>query len=344
MDHWDKIEGSPVHLGETWIPSEYAYNFAIYSKHAEQVSLLFFAEDDLYHPVHVFHFDPHRNKTAEIWHCRIPAAEIRPAKYYAYQMDGPSPEGPYDWHAFDPEKLLFDPYSRNIFFPPDFDRQAACHPGSNMGRAPLSVLQSIECAFNWDDDQPVHHTSNLIIYEMHVRGFTKRDNSGVTENARGTFAGVIEKIPYLQELGITAVELLPVYQFDTLDGNYWGYMPLGFFAPHDGYCRSEETCERHIEFCEMVKALHQAGIEVIIDVVYNHTGEGNQCGPTYSFKGIDNTTYYILNDNPEAPFENYSGAGNTLHTANRAVRKMIVDSLHYWVNEMHVDGFRFDLA
>ncbi|WP_417387736.1 glycogen debranching protein [Gimesia sp.] len=344
MDHWDKIEGSPVHLGETWVPSEYAYNFAIYSKHAEQVSLLFFAEDDLYHPVHVFHFDPHRNKTAEIWHCRIPAAKIRPAKYYAYQMDGPSPEGPYDWHAFDPEKLLFDPYSRNIFFPPDFDRQAACHPGSNMGRAPLSVLQSIECAFNWDDDQPVHHTSNLIIYEMHVRGFTKRDNSGVTENARGTFAGVIEKIPYLQELGITAVELLPVYQFDTLDGNYWGYMPLGFFAPHDGYCRSEETCERHIEFCEMVKALHQAGIEVIIDVVYNHTGEGNQCGPTYSFKGIDNTTYYILTDNPEDPFANYSGAGNTLHTANRAVRKMIVDSLHYWVNEMHVDGFRFDLA
>jgi len=258
MDHWDKIEGSPVQLGETWVAAEDAYNFAIYSKHAKQVSLLFFTEDDLYHPVYVFDFEPHRNKTAEIWHCRIPAAKIHPARYYAYQIDGPSPAAPYDWHAFDPEKLLIDPYSRNIFFPPGFEREAACQPGSNIGRAPLSVLQSIQCPFNWGDDQPIHHTSDLIIYEMHVRGFTRRDNSGVSEAARGTFAGVIEKIPYLQELGITAVELLPVYEFDTSDGNYWGYMPLGFFAPHDGYCMSTNTCERHIEFCEMVKALHRA--------------------------------------------------------------------------------------
>lgn len=344
MDHWDKREGSPVHLGETWVPSENAYNFAIYSKHAEQVKLLFFTEDNLFEPVFEFAFDYLRNKSAEIWHCRIPKEKIKSAKYYAYQIDGPAPDGIYDWHAFDPDKLLFDPYSHNLFFPPLFDRERACLPGSNIGHAPLSVLQSIECAFNWDDDQHIHHTSDLVIYEMHVKGFTRRENSGVSADARGTFAGVIEKIPYLLELGVTAVELMPVYQFDDDDGNYWGYMPLGFFAPHDAYCKSDDTCERHIEFCEMVKALHKAGIEVILDVVYNHTGEGNEQGPTYSFKGIDNTTYYTLTDNPRDPFANYSGSGNTLHTANRAVRKMIVDSMHYWVKEMHVDGFRFDLA
>jgi len=344
MDHWDKNEGSPVHLGATWIPSESAFNFALYSKHAEHVSLLFFVEDNLNEPVFVFEFEPLQNKTAEIWHCRIPATDIKHAKYYAYQIDGPSPQGPFDWHAFDPEKLLLDPYSRNIFFPPTFDRHRASQPGSNMGCAPLSVLQSIECAFNWENDKPIHHTSNLIIYEMHVRGFTNHSNSNVSENARGTFAGVVEKIPYLKELGVTAVELMPVYQFDTQDKNYWGYMPLGFFAPHDSYCMSRETCERHIEFCEMVKALHHAGIEVILDVVYNHTGEGNEFGPTYNFKGIDNTTYYSLSGNPNALYANYSGAGNTLHTANRSVRKLIVDSLHYWAKEMHVDGFRFDLA
>ncbi|MFH1304008.1 MAG: isoamylase [Planctomycetota bacterium] len=344
MDHWDKIEGSPIHMGETWVPSENAFNFALYSKHAVHVSLLFFTKDNLNEPTFVFEFEPRRNKTAEIWHCRIPAPEIKHASYYAYQIDGPSPQDPFEWHTFDSEKVLFDPYSRNIYFPPTFDRQLACQPGSNLGHAPLSVLQSIECAFNWENDQPIHHTSDLIIYEMHVRGFTKQNNSGVSENARGTFAGVIEKIPYLKELGVTAVELMPVYQFDSQDGNYWGYMPLGFFAPHDGYCMSQETCDRHIEFCEMVKALHQAGIEVILDVVYNHTGEGNESGPTYCFKGIDNTTYYSTTGNPDSPYANFSGAGNTLHTTNRAVRKLIVDSLHYWAKEMHVDGFRFDLA
>lgn len=344
MDHWDQIEGTPIRLGETWIASENAYNFALYSKHATQVTLLFFTESNLNAPVFEYQFEPHRNKTAEIWHCRIPAADLKHARYYAYRIAGPSPEGPFDWHTFDPEKLLFDPYSRNIYFPPRFDRELACQPGSNMGRAPLSVLQAIECAFTWEDDQPVHHTSDLVIYEMHVKGFTQRENSGVAENARGTFAGVIEKIPYLKELGVTAVELMPVYQFDVQDGNYWGYMPLGFFAPHDGYCTSQETCERHIEFCEMVKELHRAGIEVILDVVYNHTGEGNEFGPTYSFKGIDNTTYYAMTGNPDSPYANYSGSGNTLHTPNRAVRKLIIDSLHYWAKEMHVDGFRFDLA
>jgi len=344
MDHWEKSEGSPVHMGSTWVPSENAFNFALYSKHAEQVSLLFFLEDNLTEPVFVFEFEPLRNKTAEVWHCRIPATTIKHAKYYAYRIDGPAPKGPFDWHAFDRDKLLLDPYSRNIFFPPEFDRQRASQPGSNMGCAPLSVLQSIECAFNWENDEPLHHTSDLIIYEMHVRGFTRHSNSNVSDSARGTFAGVIEKIPYLKELGVTAVELMPVYQFDTQDQNYWGYMPLGFFAPHDTYCMSQETCERHIEFCEMVKALHLEGIEVILDVVYNHTGEGNEEGPTYSFKGIDNTTYYSMIDQPDTHYANYSGAGNTLHTANRAVRKLIVDSLHYWAKEMHVDGFRFDLA
>ncbi len=344
MDHWDKNEGSPVQLGANWIPSENALNFALYSKHAEQVSLLFFSEENINEPLYRFEFEPLHNKTAEIWHCRIPVSEIKQAKYYAYQIDGPAPQAPYDWHAFDPDKLLLDPYSKNIFFPTSFDRHRAMVPGSNMGCAPLSVLQTTRHEFDWEDDKPVHHTSNLIIYEMHVRGFTQNSNSNVSAEARGTFAGVIEKIPYLKELGVTAVELMPVYQFDTQDENYWGYMPLGFFAPQDTYCMTQETSERHVEFCKMVKALHQANIEVILDVVYNHTGEGNQSGPTYNFKGIDNTTYYSLSDKPHSIYTNYSGAGNTLHTANRAVRKLIVDSLHFWAKERHVDGFRFDLA
>ena len=155
---------------------------------------------------------------------------------------------------------------------------------------------------------------------------------------------MIEKIPYLQDLGVTAVELMPVFQFDPQEGNYWGYMPLNFFAPHHAYSSDPAACRQHDDFREMVKQLHEAGIEVILDVVYNHTAEGDEHGPTYCFKGIDNSTYYVVSGDPARPYQNFSGTGNTLHTANRAVRQLIVDSLLYWVKEMHVDGFRFDLA
>src|SRR5262245_702262 len=244
--------------------------------------------------------------------------------------------------AFDPDKVLLDPFAREVYFPPAFDRAAARRPGPNAGRAPLGVLHEAEPPFDWGDDRPPRHASDLVIYELHVRGFTNSPTSSVAPDRRGTFAGVIDKIPYLKELGVTAVELMPVHQFDPQEGNYWGYMTLNFFAPHRQYAADQSRARD--EFRRMVKALHAAGIEVILDVVYNHTAEGDRTGPTYSFKGIDAATYYLLTADPAAPYRDYSGTGNTLHTANRAVRSLIVESLRYWVTEMHVDGFRFDLA
>ena len=190
--------------------------------------------------------------------------------------------------------------------------------------------------------------SRTIVYEMHVRGFTRHASSGVAEQTRGTFAGLIAKIPYLQHLGITAVELLPVFQFDAQDAppgqvNYWGYAPVSFFAPHQAYSSRQDALGPVDEFRDMVKALHRAGIEVILDVVFNHTAEGNHEGPTLSFRGVDNSTYYIL-EHDGSRYANYSGTGNTLNANHPIVRRLIVDSLRYWVEAMHVDGFRFDLA
>ncbi len=204
-------------------------------------------------------------------------------------------------------------------------------------------------AYDWEGDRPLKRpSSRTIIYEMHVRGFTQHPSSGVRDDLRGTYAGLIEKIPYLQQLGITAVELLPIFQFDPQDAppglaNYWGYAPVSFFAPHQGYCSREDPLGAVDEFRDMVKALHRAGIEVILDVVFNHTAEGDHNGPTISFRGLDNSTYYVL-ETDRSRYANYSGTGNTLNANHPIVRHMIVDSLRYWVQEMHVDGFRFDLA
>lgn len=336
------MEGGAFPLGITWIPEERAFNFALYAKNAERVTLLFFREDDLVHPYAVFELNHLVHKSGRIWHFRIPRAKLGDARYYAYTVTGPRAEWPQRFHCYDPEKLLVDPYAQAIHFPPSFDREAARKPGSNLGRAPLGVLIADEPPFDWGDDRRVHHDGDLVIYELHIKGFTRRANSGVTAEKRGTYAGVIEKIPYLKDLGVTAVELLPVYQFDPQEGNYWGYMPLNFFSPHEGY--SSQRADAHREFREMVKALHKADIEVLLDVVYNHTGEGDHTGPIYSFRGIDNSTYYLRSDDPKRPYQDHSGTGNTLHCANHLVRRMIVDSLRYWVTEMHVDGFRFDLA
>jgi glycogen operon protein len=203
--------------------------------------------------------------------------------------------------------------------------------------------------YDWDGDAPLHIPSaRTIVYEMHVKGFTRNPNSGVTEGLRGTYAGLIEKIPYLQDLGITAVELLPIFQFDAADCppgvvNYWGYQPVSFFAPHRAYSSRQDAQGPADEFRDMVKALHRAGIEVILDVVFNHTSEGGNDGPTLSFRGFDNATYYIL-EQDRSRYADYSGCGNTLNANHPIVRRMILDSLRYWVSEMHVDGFRFDLA
>lgn len=341
-DGWFVKEGTAFPLGATWLPEQKSYNFAIYSKHATQVRLLLYREDDLLVPAATFEFNYLKNKSGRIWHCHLTKREMHGARYYAYQIDGPKGAKQNDMHAYDVEKILLDPYAKSVYFPDTFEREAAMRPGPNAGKAPLGVLYEDEEPFEWDEDEVRFHEHDMVIYEMHVRGFTKNANSGVAESRRGTYLGVIDKIPYLKKLGVTAVELLPVHQFDPQEKNYWGYMTLNFFAPHDAYATDHRNA--HNEFREMVKALHAAGIEVILDVVFNHTAEGDHRGPCYSYKGIDNSTYYMYSGIPEKPYENYSGTGNTLHCANRHVSRMVLDSLRHWVTEAHVDGFRFDLA
>jgi glycogen operon protein len=249
---------------------------------------------------------------------------------------------------FDPAKVLLDPYGRGVVVPKKYSRDAARQAGDNAATAMKSVVVDVH-TYDWEGDTPLQRpSSRTIVYEMHVRGFTRHPSSGVAGQTRGTFAGLIEKIPYLQQLGITAVELMPVFQFDPQDApservNYWGYAPVSFFAPHKAYSSRQDAPGPLDEFRDMVKALHRAGIEVILDVVFNHTAEGNHDGPTLSFRGLDNPTYYIL-EQDRARYANYSGTGNTLNANHPIVRRMILDSLRYWVKEMHVDGFRFDLA
>lgn len=338
---WEEDEGLPLPLGVSFRPESRQYNFAIYSKHASEVALLIYGDGDWTVPQNVKRLDWRRNKSGRVWHCRLPADLVEQAHSYSWQIGGPSEPG--RGFRFDPEKILLDPYARSVFFPPEFQRSAAIEAGANAGRAPLGLLPVPEPPFDWEDDRPPpKHTHDAIIYELHVRGFTRRANSGVPDPDRGTFAGLIDKIPYLRELGVTIVELMPVFQTDPQENNYWGYMPLSFFALNGWLARTGGGSETN-EFKSLVKALHRAGIEVILDVVYNHTAEGGEIGPTYSFRGIDNSTYYLLTEDRQH-YRNDSGAGNVLHTANRYVQGLILDSLRYCVSELHVDGFRFDLA
>lgn len=338
--HWFAREGSPSPLGVTWVEDEAAYNFALYSKYATSVTLLLFAEVDLEAPTYEYKLDHLANKSGRIWHCRLRRAAIPEARYYGYQIVGPNQ--PELGHRFDLRKILLDPYAKCVCFPSRFSRIAACSSGPNGGRAPLGLIAT-EPRDDWASDIAPTHSSDLVIYELHVRGFTNRSNSGVASAHRGTFLGVVEKIPYLKDLGITAVELLPVMQQDPQEQSYWGYMPLNFFSPHHEYASAGKPFDAAREFRMMVKALHAAGIEVLLDVVFNHTTEGDENGPNYSYRGIDNTTYYLLEQDRRC-YRNNSGTGNTLNCGNPCVRKMILDSMRFWREEMHVDGFRFDLA
>jgi len=338
---WAQTEGTPFPHGVTWIESEQAFNFAVHSERAESVTLLLYSATDLVNPVFTYRFDFLRNKSGRVWHCRIPVADMGEACYYAYSVSGPTG---LPLHTFDPQKILFDPYAKCIFFPSGFDRKLAIREGSNAGGAPLGALAAHRVLFDWEGDQLQHHESDAIIYELHVKGFTRNPNSGVDSSRAGTYAGLIEKIPYLKELGVTVVELMPVFQRDPHEGDYWGYMPLNFFAPHAQYASCCRDDEQHLEFRNMVKALHGAGIGVLLDVVFNHTSEGDQNGPIYSYKGYDGPGYYMRSSDPANPYANYSGTGNTLNFGQAHVRKLVMDSLRYWRREMHVDGFRFDLA
>jgi isoamylase len=338
---WAHAEGLPLPLGVTRIEEDQAFNFAVCAEHAESVKLFLYSSTDLTKPVLTFPFDPIRNKSGRIWHCRIPLDQTCDARYYAYSVSGQAVAG---LNGFDHEKVLLDPYATRVFFPPGFDRKRAMNPGPNDEKAPLGVLPRKRAAFDWAEDLPPRPESDAIIYELHVKGFTKNPNSGVHPSRAGTYAGLMEKIPYLKELGVTVVELMPIFQRDPQEGDYWGYMPLNFFAPHAQYASSVDDHGQHLEFKNMVKAFHKAQIAVVLDVVYNHTCEGDHVGPTYSFKGFDAAGYYMQSSDPTSAYANYSGTGNTLNFSQAHVRKMVMDSLRYWKNEMHIDGFRFDLA
>jgi isoamylase len=337
---WEQVEGSPLPLGCTWIEEEQAFNFAICGEQAESVTLLLYAPPELVTPAVVYSFDFLRNKSGHIWHCRIPIAEMGECRYYAYSVSGEDSPGV---HGFDPQKVLLDPYAKAVFFPPEFDRTLAMREGSNAGRAPLGLLTGHGAEFDWGETRLPNHEADAIIYELHVRGFTRNPNSGVDPSRAGTYAGLVDKIPYLKDLGVTVVELMPIFQRDPQEGDYWGYMPLNFFSPHAQYA-SDQNLEEHIEFKNMVKAFHEAGIGIVLDVVYNHTCEGDHRGPIYSYKGLGSASYYMMTSDPANPYANYSGTGNTLNFGRSHVRKMVMDSLRYWKSEMHIDGFRFDLA
>ncbi|MBV8073601.1 MAG: glycogen debranching protein GlgX [Acidobacteriaceae bacterium] len=319
-------------------------NFSLYSRHASEIELLLFDHENDARPSRVIRMDPIVNRTYHYWH--IFAAGVHAGQIYGFRVHGPF--DPVTGLRFDSSKVLLDPYARAVVVPKAYSRSAAGIEGDNTATAMKSVVID-PGAYDWEGDTPLNRpSSRTIIYEMHVRGFTANPNSGVDSPKRGTYAGLIEKIPYLQELGITAVELLPVFQFDVQDCplgkvNYWGYAPVSFFAPHRAYSSRQDLLGPVSEFRDMVKALHRAGIEVILDVVFNHTAEGDHNGPTLCLRGIDNTTYYIL-EQDRSRYANFSGTGNTLNANHPIVRRMIVDSLRYWVEEMHVDGFRFDLA
>jgi isoamylase len=341
VEHETK-EGRSFPLGATL--STDGANFSVYSKHATGMELLLFDCVDDTRPRRVIWIDPLTNRTYHYWHIFVPG--VKAGQIYSYRVNGAF--DPPSGLRFDPAKVLVDPYGRGAVVPKNYSRDAARKKGDNTASAIKSVVTDTR-PYDWEGDTPLcRPSSQTIVYEMHVRGFTRHPSSGVAEEKRGTFAGLIEKVPYLKKLGVTAVELMPVFQFDPQDSptggvNYWGYAPVSFFAPHQAYSSRQDPLGPLDEFRDMVKALHRAGIEIILDVVFNHTTEGNQDGPTLSFRGLDNSTYYIL-EQDRSRYANYSGTGNTLNTNHPVVRRMILDSLRYWVEEMHVDGFRFDLA
>jgi glycogen operon protein len=335
-------EGSPHPLGATL--ADGGVNFSVYSTSATGLELLLFTHADDPRPSHVVAFDPQRNRTHQYWHAYVPA--LRAGQLYAYRATGPW--NPSEGLRFDRTKVLLDPYGRAVAVPPSYDRRTAAIPSDDTAIAMKSVVVETR-SYDWEGDRPLHRPfAQTVIYELHVRGFTCHPSSGVPEPRRGTYAGLIEKIPYLVDLGVTAIELLPVFQFDPQDAppgrrNFWGYCPVSFFAPHHGYASRPDPLHAVDEFRDMVKALHRAGLEVILDVVFNHTAEGDHRGPTLCFRGLENAAYYIL-EADRARYANYTGTGNTLNANHPIVRRLIVDSLHYWVEDMHIDGFRFDLA
>ena len=311
--------------------------FVVYSRSATAMRVLLYAGVDAAEPDEVIELDPTSDRWGDIWSIYVPG--VKPGQLYHFQADGPF--DPEHGQRFDGSARLLDPYARALA------GEFSIGPDGLL-RPPKCVV--VDDAFDWQGDRHLRRgLADTVIYEMHVRGFTNSPTSGVAHP--GTYLGVIEKIPYLQSLGVTAVELMPIHDFaaalpgadGTVRGNYWGYDPIAFFAPHRGYASGTEPGCQVREFKEMVRALHAAGIEVILDVVFNHTAEGNHLGPTLSFKGLENRVYYMLGDGGST-YKNYTGCGNTINGNHPIVRELIFLCLRHWVHNYHVDGFRFDLA
>ncbi|HEX9272608.1 MAG TPA: glycogen debranching protein GlgX [Candidatus Binatia bacterium] len=345
--------GNPYPLGATWDGS--GVNFALFSENATGVELCLFDGENRNHEVKRIRMT---EQTNQVWHVYLP--EARPGQLYGYRVHGPY--SPSEGHRFNPAKLLLDPYAKSIAGPirwsdalfgytiGDPDADLSIDERDSVDGLPKCVV--VDPAFSWGQDAPLRIPwHKMLIYEMHMKGFTAR-HPKVPKELRGTYAGLTHPavVDYLKSLGITAVELMPVHQFvadkslvDRGLTNYWGYNSIGFFAPESRYASTGVLGEQVAEFKTMVKTFHREGIEVIIDVVYNHTGEGNQLGPTLCFRGIDNASYYRLVDDRRY-YMDYTGCGNTLNMTHPRTLQLIMDSLRYWVLEMHVDGFRFDLA
>jgi len=323
--------------------------FTIFSRHARRVWLMLFDGPADAQPTVEFELTPANNRIGDLWHIFI--ADARPGQFYLYRMEAPD-TGP-NTKFFDPKQWLLDPCALAVSGTTTFGEKSDGLSGPaplNGAAFPKGVI--IDDDFDWGDDQLPHiPMSETVFYETHVRGFTKHPSSGVEHP--GTYRGLIEKIPYLQDLGVTAVELLPIHEFNEVEylhgndarsqlRNFWGYSTMSFFAPNARYAHAGVHGQQVTEFKEMVKAFHKAGIEIILDVVYNHTSEGGPSGPTCSFRGIDNSIYYMTNDKGE--YHNFTGCGNTVNCNHPVVRDLILNSLRYWHLKMRVDGFRFDLA
>ena len=355
----DVRAGSPMPLGTH--ESGGGVNFAIFSRYASRVRLELFNHPEDATPSRTIDLDSAHHRTGDIWHVWIKG--IGSGQLYAYRVDGPYK--PSEGHRFIFKRLLLDPFATAISSSPPWDFATALgydpsSPGKdltpskldNAGTMPKCVF--VNDPFNWAGDQPPRHPwSKTVIYEMHLRGFTIHPKSGVEHP--GTYRGLMKKIPYLKTLGVTAVELMPVQEFNEnsvtrrnpqtgqLLKNYWGYDSVAYFAPKASYSSSGGLGKQKQEFKEMVRAFHKAGIEVILDVVFNHTAEGNELGPTLCFRGMDNSIFYSLADD-QRHYKDYAGTGNTVNANHPVVRDHVLAALHYWTVEMHVDGFRFDEA
>lgn len=319
-------------------------NFCLYSKNAIAVELLLFenAADDS--PTSSIRLDPAKHRTGDYWHVLVQG--LTAGQLYGYHVIGQTDNT--RGTRFDPQKLLIDPYARAVANTENYVRANASKPGDNTATALKCVVADLN-DYDWEGDEPLRRAFiDSTIYELHVGGFTKNSNSHIAPEKRGTYAGLIDAIPYLTDLGIKTVELMPVQQFDPQAApngvNYWGYQPIAWFAPHRPYCFANDILAPVREFRDLVKALHQVGIEVIIDVVFNHNAESGADGPTLSLRGIDNPTYYLLDPTDPTQYIDDTGCGNTINSNEPVVRQLILECLRYWVVHMHIDGFRFDLA